>query len=125
VVRYRRTLKSARGNDAQRDATLRSEKPLKSDPVSHRHRLSVSQCFLVAALAVVCLSSHAADLGHVIARVGYLSELSPSAASRSFEVFSKHLCELGYIEGQNLFLELRFADGHIHPRYVGRHNHKS
>jgi hypothetical protein len=99
-------------SDAQRDATLRSEKPLKSDPVSRRHRLSVSQCFLVAALAVVCLSSHAADLGHRIARVGYLSQLSPSADS-TFEAFSKRLRELGYIEGQNLFLEARFADGHI------------
>ena len=80
--------------------------------MSHRHRLLVSQCFLVAALAVVCLSSHAAELGHRIARVGYLSQLSPSADS-TFEAFSKRLRELGYIEGQNLVLEARFADGHI------------
>jgi putative ABC transport system substrate-binding protein len=92
---------------------LRSEKPLKSDPVSHRQRLSVSQCLLVAALAVVSLSSHAADPEHRIARVGFLSQLSPSAESRSFEAFSKRLREIGYIEGQNLFLEARFADGHI------------
>ena len=81
--------------------------------MSHRHRLSVSRCFLVAVLAVVWLSSHAADPGHGIARVGFLSQLSPSADSRTFEAFTKRLRELGYIEGQNLVLEARFADGHI------------
>ena len=85
----------------------------KVGPVTQRHRLSVWYRFLAATLVVASLSSHTADLGHRAAPVGILSQLSPSADSRSFETFSKRLRELGYIEGQNLFLEARFADGHI------------
>jgi putative ABC transport system substrate-binding protein len=45
-------------------------------------------------------------------RVGVLSPLSPSAAtSRPFEIFRKTLLDVGYVEGQSISLEYRWADG--------------
>ena len=46
-----------------------------------------------------------------VPRVGYLSASSPSEARFRTEAFQKGLRELGYIEGKNLILEFRYADG--------------
>jgi putative ABC transport system substrate-binding protein len=56
---------------------------------------------------------HAAEPAQRIIRVGILSQLSPSVDLRSISAFSQRLRELGYLEGQNLFIEVRWADGHI------------
>ena len=45
-------------------------------------------------------------------RIGYLSALSPSATAR-VEAFRQGLRELGYIEGQNIVIEYRFAEGKL------------
>ncbi len=44
-------------------------------------------------------------------RIGYLSPLSPSAESTRIEPFRQGLRELGYIEGQNISIEWRSAEG--------------
>jgi putative ABC transport system substrate-binding protein len=46
-----------------------------------------------------------------IARIGYLSSLSASADSGHKEAFRQGLRDLGYIEGQNIIVEARYADG--------------
>jgi putative tryptophan/tyrosine transport system substrate-binding protein len=45
-------------------------------------------------------------------RIGYLSALSASATARA-EAFRQGLRELGYIEGQNIVIEYRFAEGKL------------
>ena len=51
-------------------------------------------------------------------RVGYLSPGSPSdsARLRRFEAFRQRLRELGYVEGQNIAIETRWAEGN-YDRY--------
>jgi putative ABC transport system substrate-binding protein len=46
-----------------------------------------------------------------VARIGYLSALSASADSTNREAFRQGLRALGYVEGQNAFIEARYADG--------------
>ena len=47
--------------------------------------------------------------------VGVLSPISSMAAARNVEALREGLRELGYIEGRNIAIELRFADGAVEP----------
>jgi putative ABC transport system substrate-binding protein len=44
-------------------------------------------------------------------RIGFLAFGSPSGASSSLEAFRKGLAEMGYVEGRNLSIEYRWAEG--------------
>jgi putative ABC transport system substrate-binding protein len=44
-------------------------------------------------------------------RVGFLSPVSASSSSQTTDAFLKGMRELGYVEGKNLVIEWRFADG--------------
>jgi putative ABC transport system substrate-binding protein len=44
-------------------------------------------------------------------RIGFLSGSSPEAASGFVEEFRRGLSERGYVEGQNIHVEYRWADG--------------
>jgi len=44
-------------------------------------------------------------------RIGFLSAASSSAISARVEAFRQGLRELGYVEGKNIFIEWRFAEG--------------
>ena len=59
------------------------------------------------------LSTAAAQPREKVPRVGYLSPGSPSdlARQRRFEAFRQGLRELGYVEGQNIAIEPRWAEG--------------
>jgi ABC-type uncharacterized transport system substrate-binding protein len=46
-------------------------------------------------------------------RIGYLSPVSSSRDSTRREAFLRGLREHGYIRGQNLMIEYRFADGNL------------
>jgi len=46
-----------------------------------------------------------------VVRVGFVSPYSPSTATRSLSAFWGRLRELGYVEGRNLVIEARWADG--------------
>jgi putative tryptophan/tyrosine transport system substrate-binding protein len=56
------------------------------------------------------LATHAQPAGRV-ARIGYLSFLSDSHHSPRSDAFRAGLRDLGYVEGRNLLIEFRFADG--------------
>jgi putative ABC transport system substrate-binding protein len=47
------------------------------------------------------------------ARIGYLSVLSPSSDKTRSDAFRRGLRELGYIEGQNINIESRYAEGDL------------
>src|SRR2546422_6097079 len=46
-----------------------------------------------------------------VPRIGYLSSASPSAVSFRTEPFRRGLQELGYVEGKNIIVEYRYAEG--------------
>jgi len=48
-----------------------------------------------------------------IPRIGYLVAAPPSANSARIEAFRQSLRDLGYIEGQNLIIEYRYAEGKL------------
>ena len=48
-----------------------------------------------------------------IPRVGFLSATSPSAIAARVEAFRRGLRELGYVEGKNIVIEWRYAEGKL------------
>jgi putative ABC transport system substrate-binding protein len=46
-----------------------------------------------------------------VPRIGFLSSLSPAVVSDRLEAFRQGLRELGYVEGKNIVLEWRYAEG--------------
>ena len=46
-----------------------------------------------------------------VARLGFLSGSTPSTARGFVEAFRNQLRELGYVEGQNVIIEYRWAEG--------------
>ena len=50
-----------------------------------------------------------------VSRVGMLLPVSPAVAAHNTEAFRQGLRERGYVEGENIDIECRFADGRIEP----------
>jgi putative ABC transport system substrate-binding protein len=65
---------------------------------------------LGAALLALCVPASAQQPGK-IPRVGILISASPSIASRNIQAFQQGLRELGYVEGKNIIMEYRYAEG--------------
>ncbi len=63
-----------------------------------------------AVLLVVPFATEAQRPGKV-PRIGHLSGLSPSLASATREAFLQGLNEVGYVEGRNILIEWRWAEG--------------
>jgi putative tryptophan/tyrosine transport system substrate-binding protein len=55
-----------------------------------------------------------------VPRVGYLFSFVPAEGHHLWEACRQGMRELGYVEGQNVILEPRWADGH-HHRLPGHH----
>jgi putative tryptophan/tyrosine transport system substrate-binding protein len=68
---------------------------------------------LVVLFLVAPLASPAAQSPAKVPRVGYISPGAASDPARSgrFEAFRQGLRELGYVEGRNLAIEPRWAEG--------------
>jgi putative tryptophan/tyrosine transport system substrate-binding protein len=68
-------------------------------------------------IAVVALGAAAGPIASFaqqqgkVWRVGFLSPVSASSSSQNTDAFLKGMRELGYVEGRNLVIEWRFADG--------------
>ena len=65
---------------------------------------------LCALLFVLCVSAQAQQPKKV-PRIGYLSNTDPATDSARVEGIRLALRELGYIEGQNIAIEYRYAEG--------------
>ena len=48
-----------------------------------------------------------------ISRIGFLSTTSPSNVPTRLEAFRQGLRDLGYVEGKNIVIEYRYAEGNI------------
>jgi putative ABC transport system substrate-binding protein len=48
-----------------------------------------------------------------VPRIGFLSATSPSAIAARVEAFRRGLRELGYVEGKNIVIEWRYAEGKL------------
>jgi len=67
---------------------------------------------VLVALSAVPLAANA-QLAGKVRRIGYLSAPTRASVDRGVQAFSQALRELGWIEGQNLAVEYRWAEGNI------------
>jgi putative ABC transport system substrate-binding protein len=67
--------------------------------------------FLLAVSILICVHLAEAQQPKKIPRIGYLSGVDPARESARSETFRLALRELGYIEGQNIAIEYRYAEG--------------
>jgi putative ABC transport system substrate-binding protein len=68
-------------------------------------------CIMLGALLfALCFSAEAQQTGKV-PRIGYVAPLSPASESGRIDAFSHGLRDLGYIEGKNIRVEYRYAEG--------------
>jgi putative ABC transport system substrate-binding protein len=67
---------------------------------------------LCTMLLVLCMSTQAQQPAKV-PRIGYLSATSPSVNPTRIEAFQQGMRELGYVEGKNLIIEWRYAEGKL------------
>jgi len=81
----------------------REEKKMK------RRIFAVALCTVLFAL---CISAHAQQPTK-IPRIGLLFTATPSAAAARIEAFRQGLRELGYVEGKNILIEQRYAEGQL------------
>ena len=66
---------------------------------------------IAALLFALCASLAEAQQPKKVPRIGYLSSLDPASESARSEAIRLALRELGYIEGQNIAIEYRYAEG--------------
>ncbi len=64
-------------------------------------------------LALLLMLSSASEAQQSIPHIGYLSVLSPSSDQTRSEAFRQGLRELGYVDGQNIGIEARYAEGDL------------
>src|SRR5262245_50788875 len=66
----------------------------------------------IFALLVGCVGmAHAEQVGKVPPRIGFLSPFSASATALWLQAFRQGLGELGWVEGKNISIEYRYAEG--------------
>ena len=73
-------------------------------------RKNVMRLTLCAVLFALCLPAPAQQPKKV-PRVGYLATNSLSVISARVEAFRQGLRDLGYVEGKNIVIEYRYAEG--------------
>ena len=79
----------------------------------NRRLLTLALAFGLASVLGALSSSvaPAADSTQRVVRVGFVHPQSPSTAARGVSAFWDRLHELGWVEGKNLVIEARWADG--------------
>ena len=68
-------------------------------------------CFVLGAMLVMLCASAQGQQPNKVARIGYLAAVSRTGMSHLTEAFVQGLRELGYVEGENIVIEYRWADG--------------
>jgi putative ABC transport system substrate-binding protein len=67
----------------------------------------------LAGTAAWPLSGHAQQQAGKVPRIGYLGATSPSDRPPLLDAFRQGLRELGWVEGQNIVIDYRFAEGSL------------
>ena len=75
--------------------------------IQPRRRFLINAGVLLAAP----LPAFAQQRGATIARIGFLGASTPEAWAPRVEAFRAGLRDLGYVEGKNIVIEFRFAEG--------------
>ena len=75
-----------------------------------RRRICVLICLL---LTVFLPAASGAQQPKKIFRIGYLSSFDPASDSAGTEAIRRALRDLGYMEGQNIAVEYRYAEGQL------------
>src|SRR5574341_530533 len=99
------------------------ERPGSEQPAAHHdrspHRRSdsplraytlIAVLILLPALLAAPLAADAQQAGKV-PRIGFLSVTSPSDSPPRLDAFRQRLRELGWVEGQNIVIDYRYAEG--------------
>ena len=81
--------------------------------VTRRVVVLASRIFVLATLVLATLTGHALDPSQRIVRLAFISPQSPSTTLRGVTQFWERLRELGYVEGQNVVIEARWAEGRL------------
>jgi putative tryptophan/tyrosine transport system substrate-binding protein len=68
---------------------------------------------LLPAVLLTSVSFAEAQQAKKVPRIGFLSATSPSSISARLEAFRQGLGELGYVEGKNIVIEYRYAEGNL------------
>jgi putative ABC transport system substrate-binding protein len=79
----------------------------------------MKKAFVVLALSAVLFALSlpvSAQQAAKVVRIGYLTGTGPDAQSARLEAFRQGLRELGYVEGKNIVIEPRYAEGKIDRR---------
>ena len=90
-----------RKNRARRDAS-REENQISL-------RVVVFFCSLLTVLLLTCFAD--AEKPTKVAHIGFLTAISASSMSARMDAFRKGLHDLGYVEGKNILIDYRYADG--------------
>src|SRR5262249_42669474 len=67
--------------------------------------------WLLTTFFLATVSFAEAQQAKKVPRIGYLSNNDPATISVRVDPFRRGLRELGYVEGKNIFIEWRFAEG--------------
>jgi putative tryptophan/tyrosine transport system substrate-binding protein len=70
-------------------------------------------CFALSAMLFTLCVVAEAQQAKKVSRIGILSAQSSASSSTRIEAFRKSLVERGYIEGRNIAIEYRYADGQL------------
>src|SRR6266581_3681584 len=68
---------------------------------------------VILLLRMGCVETAQAQQPAKVTRIGYLDAVSLSVNAARVEVFRQSLRKLGYVEGKNIFIEWRSADGKL------------
>jgi putative tryptophan/tyrosine transport system substrate-binding protein len=74
-------------------------------------RMSKLISFALGALLFALCPSAEAQQPNKVPRIGYLASADPARESTRFEAIRLALREVGYVEGQNIVIESRYAEG--------------
>jgi putative ABC transport system substrate-binding protein len=69
--------------------------------------------FVMAAISLASAYLAQAQQPKKVPRIGFLSGGSPTTSPARYEVFRQRLRELGYVEGNNIVIEYRWAEGKL------------
>ncbi|HEU4343027.1 MAG TPA: ABC transporter substrate-binding protein, partial [Candidatus Binatia bacterium] len=83
------------------------------NPKSAIQNLKWAGLFAIVAVLTACGAKAEAQQRQKIPRIGVLSVTSPATIPARLDAFRQGLHELGYVEGKNIVIEYRYADGKL------------